>query len=243
MGASEKCTPGFERLLSEAGLSEREAEALRTVALGLTAEEAARLMGVTPSTVGTYRQRGYKKLGVSTRSEFLSIPQARAEATSVTRNANATDTADNALAPDCSSAATPRGEKHAGAIGRILLVAIACLIVAFVTLRLLPAHSFEDRGYLDSPSGNIPTDYGELPNVVGMRADAAASEVAQAGFCPLFEAQASELPSGKVLEIKNAKSAAGLGAGISIFSWGEGCTSGYNLEGDWKASVVLVVAT
>ena len=76
-----------------------------------------------------------------------------------------------------------------------------------------------------------------------MRADAAASEVAQAGFCPLFEAQTSELPSGKVLEIKNVKSAAGLGAGVSAFSWGEGCTSGYNLKGGWKASVVLVVAT
>lgn len=243
MDASEKCTPGFEQLLSEAGLSEREAEALRTVAQGLTAEEAARLMGVTPSTVGTYRQRGYKKLGVSTRSEFLSIPQARAEATSVTRNANATDTADNAPASECSRAEISRRKTNAGATRRIVLATIACLALSLVALLLLPAHSFEDKGYLDSPSGTISTDYGDLPNVVGMRADAAASEVAQAGFCPLFEAQTSELPSGKVLEIKNVKSAAGLGAGVSAFSWGEGCTSGYNLKGGWKASVVLVVAT
>ena len=89
----------------------------------------------------------------------------------------------------------------------------------------------------------ISTDYGELPNVIGMRADAAASEVAQSGFCPLFESQASELPSGKVLGLKEVKSAEALGAGVSVFSWGEGCTSGYNLGGNWKASVVLVVAT
>jgi DNA-binding CsgD family transcriptional regulator len=243
LDASEKCTPDFERLLSEAGLSEREAEALRTVAQGLTAEEAGQLMGVTPSTVGTYRQRGYKKLGVSTRSEFLSIPQARAEAASAARNADAANAANNAPTPDRPSAVIPCGEKRANATKRIVLIAIACLIAAFVTQRLFSLHYYEEKGYLGSPSGIISTDYGELPNVIGMRADAAASEVAQSGFCPLFESQASELPSGKVLELKEVKSAEALGTGISIFSWGEGCTSGYNLEGDWKASVVLVVAT
>lgn len=119
MDVSEKCTPDFERLLSEAGLSDREAEALRTVAQGLTAEEAGQLMGVTPSTVGTYRQRGYKKLGVSTRSEFLSIPQARAEAASAARNADAANTANNAPMPDRPSAATPCGEKRANAARRV----------------------------------------------------------------------------------------------------------------------------
>lgn len=109
--------------------------------------------------------------------------------------------------------------------------------------RLLPVHFYEDKRFLDSPSGIISTDYGELPNVIGMRADAAASEVAQSGFCPLFESQASELPSGNVLGLKEVKSAEALGAGVSVFSWGEGCTSGYNLGGNWKASVVLVVAT
>lgn len=243
MDVSEKCTPDFERLLSETGLSDREAEALRTVAQGLTAEEAGQLMGVTPSTVGTYRQRGYKKLGVSTRSEFLSIPQARAEAASAARNADAANTANNAPMLNRPSAATPCGEKRANAARRVALIAIACLMAAFVMPRLLPVHFYEDKRFLDSPSGIISTDYGELPNVIGMRADAAASEVAQSGFCPLFESQASELPSGKVLGLKEVKSAEALGAGVSVFSWGEGCTSGYNLGGNWKASVVLVVAT
>ena len=53
-----------------------------------------------------------------------------------------------------------------------------------------------------------------------MRADAAASEVAQSGFCPLFESQASELPSGKVLGLKGVKSEA-LGSVFQIFSWGK----------------------
>ena len=173
----------------------------------------------------------------------MSIPQARAEAASAARNADAANTANNTLAPDCSSAAISHSRKNACATRKIVLATLACLALSLIALLLLPAHSFEDKGYLDSPSGTISTDYGDLPNVVGMRADAAASEVAQAGFCPLFEAQTSELPSGKVLEIKNVKSAAGLGAGVSAFSWGEGCTSGYNLKGGWKASVVLVVAT
>lgn len=242
MDASEKYATDFKRLLSEAGLSEREAEALHTVIQGLTAEEAGRLMGVTPSTVGTYRQRGYKKLGVSTRSEFLGIPQARALVNLVTQEADAAKTANSEPAPERPCAELPCNEKHAETPRKVILVAIACSIVAFFTILHIQAHFHKDEGYLYSPSGTIATDYGNLPNVVGMRADTAASEVAQAGFCPLFEGQASELPSGEVLELKDVRSAEELGAGVSTFSWGDGCTSGYYLNGDWKASVILVVA-
>lgn len=192
MDASDEGSPDFERLLREASLSDREAEAVRTVALGLTAEKAAQLMGVTPSTVGTYRQRVYKKLGVSTRSEFQSLSQ----------------------------------------VGAWTAAAM-----------LVPKAFHEGSGYLNSPSGTIDTDYGELPNVAGMRADATASKVAQAGFCPLFEAQATEPPSGKVIEVKDVRDAAELGTGTSAFCWGEGSTAACDLKGGWKAGVVLVVAT
>ena len=45
----------FERLLANAGLSEREAQALRSIVLSMTAAEAAEMLGVSASTVGSYR--------------------------------------------------------------------------------------------------------------------------------------------------------------------------------------------
>ena len=64
-------TPGIpracedaERAFSECGLTEREMDAARSVLAGMTAEEAAREMGVEASTVGGFRQRAYQKLGV-----------------------------------------------------------------------------------------------------------------------------------------------------------------------------------
>lgn len=50
---------------------------MRTVVLGLTAAQAAPLIGVGASTVGSYRQRAYQKLGVSTKAEFLGLSCAR----------------------------------------------------------------------------------------------------------------------------------------------------------------------
>lgn len=71
------CVPhgpkAFESLLAAAKVSEREADAVRSVVLGLTAAQAAPLIGVSASTVGSYRQRAYQKLGVSTKAEFLGL--------------------------------------------------------------------------------------------------------------------------------------------------------------------------
>lgn len=55
--------------LSGLGLTQREAEALRWVALGRSAPEAARLMGVAPRTVAKHLQHVYAKLGVRSRSQ------------------------------------------------------------------------------------------------------------------------------------------------------------------------------
>lgn len=51
------------------GLTQREAEALRWIALGRSAPEAARLMGVAPRTVAKHLQHVYAKLGVRSRSQ------------------------------------------------------------------------------------------------------------------------------------------------------------------------------
>ena len=55
--------------LTGLGLTTRQAEALRWIALGRTAPDAARLMGVSPRTISKHLQVVYAKLGVSTRSQ------------------------------------------------------------------------------------------------------------------------------------------------------------------------------
>ncbi len=59
------------RAFEQAGLSTREAEAARSALAGLTAEEAAREMGVSPSSVGNYRSRAYRKLGIKNSRELI----------------------------------------------------------------------------------------------------------------------------------------------------------------------------
>jgi DNA-binding CsgD family transcriptional regulator len=57
--------PALEAL----GLTRRQAEALRWIALGRSGRDAARLMAVSPRTVEKHLQTGYAKLGVESASE------------------------------------------------------------------------------------------------------------------------------------------------------------------------------
>lgn len=54
-----------ERALAAAGLSAREREAVRDVLADMSAEESARCLGVSPSTVASYRRRACEKLGLN----------------------------------------------------------------------------------------------------------------------------------------------------------------------------------
>lgn len=56
--------PPAETAFAAAGLSDREKDAARSILAGMTAEQAASLMGVDASTVASYRQRAYAKLGL-----------------------------------------------------------------------------------------------------------------------------------------------------------------------------------
>ena len=60
-----------ERDFRERGLTGREAEAARSALAGMTAAAAAREMGIGASTVGSLRQRAYRKLGVSGATELV----------------------------------------------------------------------------------------------------------------------------------------------------------------------------
>lgn len=52
-------------------LSPREAEAAKSALLGMTAEEASHAMAISPSSVGNYRARAYRKLGVRNSRELV----------------------------------------------------------------------------------------------------------------------------------------------------------------------------
>lgn len=65
-GAS-PATPLLESLVA-AGLTQREAQSLRLVALGQSNHHVAEALGISHRTVGKHLERGFRKLGVSDRS-------------------------------------------------------------------------------------------------------------------------------------------------------------------------------
>lgn len=60
-----------------AGLTPRETESLLSILRGETAVKLAARMDVSPSTVGGYRLRAYKKLGVANRVGFQRLVRDR----------------------------------------------------------------------------------------------------------------------------------------------------------------------
>ncbi len=271
----------FERLLVSAKLSEREKQAVRSVVLSMTASEAAVIIGVSSSTVGSYRQRAYTKLGVSGRIEFLHLPEVAAWANSIHNDHDSCNLAQTSESSDENSSAQiqqsdqpelePNGEspsspqnhtveeapisasgssqapKEASQTERAshakpLLVGIFCGVLLTLVTLLLIYRATSSKGYAEQSHGVIASSYGEIPYVVGMRADAAAAEIANAGFCPEFSACVSSLPAGTILSIERVGSTDELGNAISSFSWGSGCTACYEEGGNWYGYVVLAVA-
>ena len=55
------------------GLSHREVELLVWIGAGLTKNQIAERMGVSPSTADTFRRRAYAKLGVGTSAAAIAI--------------------------------------------------------------------------------------------------------------------------------------------------------------------------
>ena len=65
--AARPTTPLLESLLA-VGLTQREAQSLRLVALGRSNHHVAEALGISHRTVGKHLERGFRKLGVSDRS-------------------------------------------------------------------------------------------------------------------------------------------------------------------------------
>lgn len=257
----------FELLLTEAALSEREKQAVRSVALSLTAEEASRLMRVSPSTVGSYRQRAYAKIGVATKAEFLELPETIGWRRSQAEKVNASSPSQNeevthgeqpvqnnheavdslqtplpqAVRPKNSNCCETEDATNSGSRRyRRAIVTIACVIFAFALAPAIEAHY--SPHYQPNPNGTLTSRYGEVPNVVGMRVDTAASAIAKSGFCPEFQASPGNCPPGTVTSIGVIGDIAELDGKISQFNWGRGSTAGYNEKGGWKGYVTLLVS-
>lgn len=71
-----------ECAFDEKALTGREKDAVRSLLQGMTAQSAAKAMGVSPSSVGSYRGRAYEKLGVASGRELIVLLQARSESSS-----------------------------------------------------------------------------------------------------------------------------------------------------------------
>lgn len=232
---------GFENMLHEARLSDREADAVRTVVLGMTANETAPLIGVSASTVGSYRQRAYQKLGVTTKSEFLALPGCALWRESLSSQIALPDE-DDPKECDPKEAICVERERQPLSVPRLFLASltaafliVSLLVVAMVLLR--PSYR-----YVDSPNGAIASEYGEVPNVVGMRADAAASALASAGYLPEFKSCASSDAPGTVLRVVEVGDVRDASEEFSSVKWDGGSASGYNRYGNWSAFVLLEVA-
>ena len=74
--AFQRESEAVERAFDEASLTDREKDAARSLLQGMTAQEAADIMGVSPSSVGSYRKRAYEKLGVGSGRELVSLHRA-----------------------------------------------------------------------------------------------------------------------------------------------------------------------
>lgn len=78
LGMARRIRPDDLRsFFDSAGLTPRESASLLSVLRGQTAAELAAEMGVSSSTVGGYRLRAYKKLGVTNRGEFQHLVRDR----------------------------------------------------------------------------------------------------------------------------------------------------------------------
>lgn len=71
-----------ERAFDEKALTDREKDAVRSLLQGMTAQSAAEAMGVSPSSVGSYRGRAYEKLGVASGREVITLLRKRSESSS-----------------------------------------------------------------------------------------------------------------------------------------------------------------
>ena len=228
-----------ERDFRERGLTGREAEAARSALAGMTAAAAALEMGVSSSTVGSLRQRAYRKLGVSgavglvgkyaekgidkdageknwrpaLRARGLSETQASVLSLACSGRSTAQIAGELHLAEGTVRAARATGYRMLGVHSREELAALlereaaaprrrraARLAAACLAAAMVVAVAITAAAYLGSrPPAVVETEFGEVPNVVGMDLQSAWEVLVEADFLPIVRQGSASGAAGTVV--------------------------------------------
>ena len=230
-----------ERDFRERGLTEREADAARSALAGMTAAAAAREMGVSSSTVGNFRQRAYRKLGVPSARELAArygrqreagvegcaagdsraallargLSQTQSDVLSLVARGLSTDEVAESLgiAPGTVSSARAMGYRMLGVHSREELAALlereaaaprraraARLAAACLAAVMVVAVAVTTASYLGlRPPTVVETEFGEVPNVVGMDLQSAWEVLVEADFLPIVRQGSASGAAGTVV--------------------------------------------
>lgn len=229
-----------ERDFRERGLTEREADAARSALTGMTAAAAAREMGVSSSTVGSLRQRAYRKLSVGGAAELarkyadnciekdadekdwrpalrahgLSETQASVLSLACSGRSTARIADELHLAEGTVRAARATGYRMLGVHSREELAALlereavaprraraarlaaACLAAAMVVAVAVTVASY----FGSRPPAVVETEFGEMPNVVGMDLQQAWEMLVGADILPIVRQGLADEAAGTVID-------------------------------------------
>lgn len=269
-----------ERDFRERGLTEREADAARSALAGMTAAAAAREMGVSSSTVGSLRQRAYRKLGVGGAAELarkyadnciekdagekdwrpalrahgLSETQASVLSLACSGRSTARIADELHLAEGTVRAARATGYRMLGVHSREELAALlereaaaprrrraarlaaACLAAAMVVAVAVTVASY----FGSRPPAVVETEFGEMPNVVGMDLQQAWEMLVAENYFPVIQESRSTESPGTVVDVDVQELPENMGISMPLDP--NGTVHAELNETPWKAEAILSVS-
>ena len=271
-----------ERDFRERGLTGREAEAARSALAGMTAAAAALEMGVSSSTVGNFRQRAYRKLGVTGARELAAkygrpreaeaegreagdsraallargLSQTQSDVLSLVARGLSTDEVAERLgvAPGTVSSARAAGYRMLGVHSREELAALlereaaaprrrraARLAAACLAAAMVVAVAITAAAYLGSrPPAVVETEFGEVPNVVGMDLQSAWEALVAEGYFPVIQESRSAESPGTVVDVDVQELPESMGISMPLDP--SGTVHAELNETPWKAEAILSVS-
>lgn len=271
-----------ERDFRERGLTEREADAARSALAGMTAATAAREMGVSSSTVGNFRQRAYRKLGVPSARELAArygrqreagvegraagdsraallargLSQTQSDVLSLVARGLSTDEVAESLgiAPGTVSSARATGYRMLGVHSREELAAllerevaaprrrrVARLAAACLAGVMVVAAAVTVASYFGSrPPAVVETEFGEMPNVVGMDLQQAWEMLVAENYFPVIQESRSTESPGTVVDVDVQELPENMGISMPLDP--NGTVHAELNETPWKAEAILGVS-
>ena len=197
------------------GLSETQAEALARVAAGRTSSEIAKELNLAAGTVSSARANGYRLLGVHSREEMVATLKASEKGERTLERA-------------------PR-RRRASRLAAACVATAALLAVAIAGWQTIVSQT----GIASEPLTTIKTEFGDIPNVVGMKPQEGWETLVEAGYLPVLQQARTADNPGAIVEMD-----------------AEQLPSNYRIEptdpsgsehpelanADWRAKVILSVS-